>query len=993
VDGFNRTQLIETLAINRVSHLNVLSKVYVLDGIQRLKLSANVRGDYWAQNIIINTKQDQLSQLKTMSDNKGDYYNMHKLIYNDILSKLVRKKILGHFQTEARKQASHMALRTARSKLRATRPWRKILSDVDDTLVSSGGSFPAGCDRRYAKKVLYPGVLAFYRELDLGVTGPDDWQDDYAGNLTFLSARPHVYKDYSEKKSFEKFRRLRERGMHSNASLLAGDIESGAGFVTKNDFGALATKKAQNFREFSAIYPEYKYVFVGDNGQGDLAAGESMYEHAPDRLEALYVQVVQDRGKTYGYDPDRWRRNGLAARICFFENYPDAALDAAHKGLIRPKGVRRVCQAAVRDFLYIDNKKWPGARHKLERRAENNQGIFRANQYLEGCGEETSEYIRAERIWQDGQFVRTPFGLAVVRSFDNVWNMYEVVLDWRPLDNQVASHNEKQLHKLKTQMDLNPIVPLSSASKNANGQNDNGVKHLETVMEFPELEDNPTESKEEIEDDLHDLAEDKQEKHADAKMEYSGEDQMFDSPMSFDTGFSSSENVNHERFTFAATTATADLKPEALRDYRITFNTNIKTSNNINGEPTQESNDKHESAALPPPIDTSEDPSTEKPKPPGMTFPRNNAGIFYAKIHCRCISQYSPPSLPIIKKSKKEGGGLFKVRSVNARPASPKTPEFPHDVNSLADTPFGHGKVFRPLPRPPKGVEEASTTAMVGIYLTSWTLADGSHPKLYCTSLSMDLWKQQNPSRKKTKGNIASVFALVSKTVRRIAKSSTVAESKAPERLLFKRYYKDGAIVMTPLGYGQVQAFRQIDGFYVISLVSWTMVGSCHPVAYYNKDSLSDGIAAGCHERYPVLTSLNLTGILISVEPTTGVHIVSIVSVPNMICYLQCDHVLRPIKAAVGENVLTPYGEGIVMRYNVCSDTYKIKFAKWDAAVYCKGEGFDRVAEGNFNSGFSLRSMLGLGWLLGNMNGDEGWSQRSRSNSVTSAYSSRSHTS
>jgi len=33
----------------------------------------------------------------------------------------------------------------------------------------------AGIDVAYPKKAIYPGVLAFYRELDLGTQGGDDW--------------------------------------------------------------------------------------------------------------------------------------------------------------------------------------------------------------------------------------------------------------------------------------------------------------------------------------------------------------------------------------------------------------------------------------------------------------------------------------------------------------------------------------------------------------------------------------------------------------------------------------------------------------------------------------------------------------------------------------------------------------------------------------------------------------------------------------------------
>lgn len=42
--------------------------------------------------------------------------------------------------------------RAGRAMLRA-RPWRKVLSDIDDTLKCSGGHFPAGVDRALPRKV------------------------------------------------------------------------------------------------------------------------------------------------------------------------------------------------------------------------------------------------------------------------------------------------------------------------------------------------------------------------------------------------------------------------------------------------------------------------------------------------------------------------------------------------------------------------------------------------------------------------------------------------------------------------------------------------------------------------------------------------------------------------------------------------------------------------------------------------------------------------
>ena len=43
-----------------------------------------------------------------------------------------------------------------------------MVSDIDDTLICSGGGWPAGTDRRLPRKCIYPGTLRLYNELDTG---------------------------------------------------------------------------------------------------------------------------------------------------------------------------------------------------------------------------------------------------------------------------------------------------------------------------------------------------------------------------------------------------------------------------------------------------------------------------------------------------------------------------------------------------------------------------------------------------------------------------------------------------------------------------------------------------------------------------------------------------------------------------------------------------------------------------------------------------------
>lgn len=186
---------------------------------------------------------------------------MHKLVFNDVRDPTIRADILTHIQREASVQIAHMRLGTKRGRNRKQQAWRKVLSDVDDTLYSSGGRYPAGLDTRYPRHTLYPGVLPFYRELDMGTVGPDDWTDDRVGNLVFLSARPHVYKDVSEKKSYAKFAALHEKmGMHTLPTMLAGNLKSGRAFMWQGDLEPMAQKKFENFSEFYQLYPEFKHI-------------------------------------------------------------------------------------------------------------------------------------------------------------------------------------------------------------------------------------------------------------------------------------------------------------------------------------------------------------------------------------------------------------------------------------------------------------------------------------------------------------------------------------------------------------------------------------------------------------------------------------------------------------------------------------------------------------------------------------------------------------
>lgn len=51
------------------------------------------------RNVILKTPEDELSQLKCLTDYKGDIHSIHKLVYQDIKDPAVREEASGLTET------------------------------------------------------------------------------------------------------------------------------------------------------------------------------------------------------------------------------------------------------------------------------------------------------------------------------------------------------------------------------------------------------------------------------------------------------------------------------------------------------------------------------------------------------------------------------------------------------------------------------------------------------------------------------------------------------------------------------------------------------------------------------------------------------------------------------------------------------------------------------------------------------------------------------
>jgi hypothetical protein len=180
---------------------------------------------------------------------------------------------------------------------------------------------------------VYPGVLAFYDELDRGAAA----QADPPGDLTFLTARPDeatgIVKDRTHAT-------LRENGV-KEASILLGSL---TGLINHE---AMARKKMENFEHYGRIYPEYDFTWVGDSGQGDALLGEMMLSKYPERVKGVFIHDVVN------LSPEQ-RDEMKAKGVRVFDTYVGAAVEAHELGLISDDGLARVSSAAQNGFDAIE---------------------------------------------------------------------------------------------------------------------------------------------------------------------------------------------------------------------------------------------------------------------------------------------------------------------------------------------------------------------------------------------------------------------------------------------------------------------------------------------------------------------------------------------------------------------------------------------------------------------------------------------------------------
>jgi hypothetical protein len=259
-----KAELLKVLCLQRLPEIKTHGRAVLLDAIQKVGFVAISDSDEYVANIICSTKGIELTNLKKLVDLGGDAHSFCRLIYNEVQSSEIRAKLLNHIKQEAKNLCEHYSEGKESSEY-----FLKVLSDIDDTL------YCQLIDSRWPTKTFYPGVRKFYEELDKGFD-----QNDALGDLVFITARPHGYKGGIEKLTQEM---LGNSKLHTQPVILAGSFSH---FFMSKD---MAKKKYENFEMYASIYPEYRFVFIGDSGQGDVSFGRKIKQVFENRVPLILI--------------------------------------------------------------------------------------------------------------------------------------------------------------------------------------------------------------------------------------------------------------------------------------------------------------------------------------------------------------------------------------------------------------------------------------------------------------------------------------------------------------------------------------------------------------------------------------------------------------------------------------------------------------------------------------------------------------------------------
>jgi phosphatidate phosphatase APP1 len=198
-----------------------------------------------------------------------------------------------------------------------------VISDIDDTVIMSGVTRKASMLLRLAvssarTRKPFKGVAAFYRGLHAGTN-------------------PFFYVSKSPWNLYEPLVEFFERQRLPMGPLLLRD------YGRQMIFARGTSHKAVEIDRILGIYPELKFILIGDSGEHDPEIYSEVVRTHPDRVRAIYIRSV--RLKASRVAAIERLIEEVAPTGCQLVLAPDSEFAAAHaaaEGLMQPSQLRAV---------------------------------------------------------------------------------------------------------------------------------------------------------------------------------------------------------------------------------------------------------------------------------------------------------------------------------------------------------------------------------------------------------------------------------------------------------------------------------------------------------------------------------------------------------------------------------------------------------------------------------------------------------------------------
>lgn len=271
---------LKTLSWKNAQRLSFEKKMSWIQKSFKLKIR-NFRKELGIYFIFKSLKKKELFCFKQALDNQSSLSDMYHLVFSKIKSNSLRNLLFFHFLYQSK---------TTLNDTGNPAYYYSLLSDIDDTALNSFK------DRRFSDKgkKLYPGYLQIIDTiLDLNSQTPLMKKRKCSPGLTFLTGRARM----GGKGLFKKMKKL---GIKRPMSTLYGSIPHSIAVIVSDH--PMMMKKVERGVNYSKIYPEKKFIFLGDNGQLDLEVGQNLSKKIG-RKKILTSYINNIRIKTHSDNP------------------------------------------------------------------------------------------------------------------------------------------------------------------------------------------------------------------------------------------------------------------------------------------------------------------------------------------------------------------------------------------------------------------------------------------------------------------------------------------------------------------------------------------------------------------------------------------------------------------------------------------------------------------------------------------------------------------